>query len=324
MIFDRHTRTAFFVLCAVLLFSAVGFRVAVAALNITLQKQPVPLRDHFASIPSQLGEWRAGGEDRVLGEAVIESLGTSDYLNRRFVRETDNGMQVMELHLAYYTGEIDAVPHVPDRCFVAGGGLVLESLPQNIPMSVDTSRWRPNPQVVNDAGEPYPEMTFAHHLTGRPVTVHLPLGEYELRSSQYSDKAQPQLNIYAGYFFIANGSLTPTPGGVRSLAFDPTTQYAYYCKVQFTMIGRSETEQSEFIDAASDLTEHLMPHLMRCLPDWPEVEAAQRTERSSQRKNAAADAQASTIGRSPAESYMHIGTRHHTTRTRGPFQRDSF
>ncbi len=290
MMFDRHAKLALIVVCMVLIGSGIGFRVAVAALNITLNKKPVPLRDHFASLPQQLGDWSVAAEDRVLGEAVIESLGTSDYLNRFFARETDAGMQYIDLHLAYYTGEIDGVPHVPDRCFVASGGLVTEQLATNVPLSVDTSRWRANPTVTDAAGEPYRELTFAHHVSARPVTVHLPRGDFVLRTSSFRDQLNPDRRIWAGYFFIANGKLTPTPAGVRTLAFDPTEEYAYYCKVQFTMIADEDTQRDAFIAAASDLCEQALPQIMRCLPDWPEVEALQEySDTETQASNASAD-----------------------------------
>ena len=203
--FDRHAKTALIVACAVLIASGVGFRVAVAALNITLSKKPVPLRDHFASLPQKFGEWEVAAKDKILGEAIIESLGTNEYLNRLFTRVADGKRQHIDLHLAYYTGAIDGVPHVPDRCFVASGGLVIEELSSNVPMSVDTQRWRPNPRIVDAEGEPYRELTFAHHVSAKPVTVHLPRGEFVLRTSSYRDQFRPERKVWAGYFFIANG-----------------------------------------------------------------------------------------------------------------------
>jgi exosortase len=272
--FAGPARTAFITACALLIAGGVGFRSATAGLNIYLQKQPVELREHFATIPRVLGPWRAEGPDAQLDAATLESLRTDLYLDRTYVH-SETG-EVLKLHIAYYSGMIDAVPHVPDRCMTAAG-FKRSGLTHTVELPIDQSAWRYDPDVVSHrGGEPYPYVTFPNRITGRPITVHMPLagpGGFGLRVTPF---IHPQIaggHVYAGFFFIANGRITPYPVAVRLLAFDKTDRFAYYCKVEFTMGGDASLDEEQFHASVADLRHHLLPELMRCLPDWPEVES---------------------------------------------------
>ncbi len=281
MIFDRQAKMAFIILCISLLVCGVGFRAAVKYLNISLQKQPVELREHFATIPRAVGHWKAVGDDVVLDNATVDTLGTTLYLDRTYTRkDSEDQLVVLQVHLAYYTGMIDAVPHVPDRCMEAHG-MDQQSLPVNLPLDIDQSNWIRDPNLIHrKSGEPYPTAMYSHHVTGKPIRVRLPLGEVKLRTTLFGIPGDPDGRIYAGYFFIANGITTPNPWGVKRLSFDPRDKYAYYCKMQFTMSGGQELTQEKFRDAVRDATEVLLPRVMACLPDWPSVERL--TEDSSE------------------------------------------
>ncbi len=268
MLFDRQAKSAFLIASVTLALCGVGFRSAVGYLNVYLKKEPIELRAHLATIPKTLGRWKDVSEARPLDAAVIETLGTDQYLERFYVADDASGKGHLWIHIAYYTGMIDAVPHVPDRCFVAGGGLQLRALPHNYPLPIDRSGWRDDP-----AGLAYPLATFADRITGRPVTVRMPVGDFELRTTEFLGEDRPDVRTYAGYLFVANGRVTPTPEGVRRLAFDLSTKFAYYCKVQLVTSGR-DLEAEPFVALAADLLTELLPELIRCLPDWSEVETA--------------------------------------------------
>ncbi|HRP63874.1 MAG TPA: exosortase-associated EpsI family protein [Phycisphaerales bacterium] len=272
--FDRQARIAFIAACVTLAICGIGFRAAMAYLQIYLQKERVDLREHFATIPRTLGNWQAVGPDGVLDATIVETLGTDIYLDRDYALNGDVSQGLIKLHIAYYTGMIDAIPHIPDRCMLAGGFVptgrprVMENMP------LDISNWRYDPEVVNRAsGQPYPYVTYPHAVTGRTVMVRMPLGAFGLRMTPFEHPSMPQQRIYAGFFFIANGHVTPNPLAVRALALDLTDRYAYYCKVQFTAWGGSDFDEQAFADLVGSLTQELLPELMRCLPDWPEVES---------------------------------------------------
>ncbi|MCA9295659.1 MAG: exosortase, partial [Phycisphaerales bacterium] len=127
--FDSRSRLALIVSVVTIVLCAGGSALAVRQLNIVLQKSPVAMREPFQTIPRQLGGWEAQGKDELLGKAIVEELGTDKYLNRRYMKTVDGVPVVLSLHCVYYTGMIDAVPHVPDRCWVAGGGLRPLKLP---------------------------------------------------------------------------------------------------------------------------------------------------------------------------------------------------
>lgn len=271
MTFDRQAKYAFIIACATLAVCAVGFKAAVAQFGIYIRKQPVELRSLFDNIPTTLGEWEKVGESRRLSTEMVEELGTPFYLNRNYRKEGENDWSPVQLHLAYYTGMVDAVPHIPERCNVAGG-MVAQSQPRTYALDIDRSDWSTDELLNIDRNEPYQTATRRNPITGRTETIRMPLGDLELRVTEFTIPDQPDLRIRAGYFFIANGGATSSPEGVKALAFRLQERYAYYCKVQLTMAGGPEFTAEEYISACSDLLEELLPELMRCLPDWSEVE----------------------------------------------------
>ena len=274
MSFDRQSKAALVVACATLLICGVGFRLAVRDAQAFLAKEAVDLRSQLTAIPKQLGAWRASGEDRMLTAELEESLGTAKYLDRVYLREMDRGRdQSVMVHITYYTGIIDAVPHVPDRCMAAGGWVIVD-LPHNLALPLDRSVWRSDPQYINRAtGEFYPMVTFNHHVTGEIVSVRMPIGDFRLRTTEFRWSDRPNERIFAGYFFVANGRTTPWPEGVRKFAFDLTTRYAYFAKIQFTMIAGADSTSDGFVGIVASLADELLPELMLCLPDWAEIES---------------------------------------------------
>ena len=99
----------------------------------------------------------------------------------------------------------------------------------------------------------------------------MPLGDPEIRVFMFPSPETGGV-MFAGYFFITNGWWTARSEEIRLLAFDPTDEYAYYTKIEFSMIGDSDEDLDLFIERVSDMLNPLLPQLMRCLPDWSEVE----------------------------------------------------
>jgi len=271
--FDRTSRIALIVAVVVLIGSGLGFRVAVGMLNIYLQKQPVSLRDSLTNIPRTLGPWQAQGKDTVLDQATIEELGTDKYLDRVYVLRDGGQMYGFAVHVAYYTGFIDAVPHVPDRCFVAGGWNIVDGAARNETLPIDTSAWTLDGEHLDRYEQPYRLHTFSNWVTGEPITVRMPAleGSFELRTSQMQHNKRSSERLFAGYCFIANGCFTPSPDGVRAFAFDQRDQYSYYCKLQFVATVTPGMTREKFLELSASLMGHLLPEVMRCLPDWVEV-----------------------------------------------------
>ena len=267
--FTKSTTVGFVVIIGLLSIAAVGFQLGVQQLNIYLHKEAVYPRRDLAVIPTHAGKWRSIGEDRRMDKAGVEALGTEIYLNRTYDDQLSSTPAV-QLHIAYYTGQIDAVPHVPDRCMGAVGFVPLTAEPINVPFDIGASSWKTDPEYALEE-TPYPFVTKKNRVTGEEEIVHMPLGEFEIRTTQFSHPQLGDDHVFAGYFFVANGKTTAYPERIRLLAFDPSSKYAYYCKIQFTIRGSKNFTIVDFQKIVSELSSELMPDIMACLPDWPEV-----------------------------------------------------
>ncbi len=271
--FDRNVKPAFIAAVATLLVCGIGFRFAVRQAQAFLAKAPVELRNPLTAIPKRLALWEAGGQDQTLTVEMEAELGTRQYLDRSYVHDLGGRGQVVMVHIAYYTGLIDAVPHVPDRCLAAAGWVPV-GLPRNLPLPLDQTGWVADSDHLNrGTGVPYPLLTYAHNVTGDDVTVRMPVGDFKLRTSEFLGGEQLDQRIFAGYFFIANCLTTPWPEGVRKFAFDLSTEYAYYAKIQFTMLVDEDATLDGFAATVADLANEFLPELMWCLPDWAEIES---------------------------------------------------
>jgi hypothetical protein len=271
--FDARCSLAYLAVCATLAGSALGFRAAIEGLNVHLRKLPVPLRESLDSVPAVLGEWERVGEDVRYGADIETELGTKQYLLRTYERPGPEGRQRAQLHVAYYTGLIDTVPHVPERCWGAAGMIMTEQ-PHEVRLDVDGSSWGTSERVNAATGSAYPTTVVRDPVTRREQTVHMPLGTWDASVTEFQEERDTRHRVLGGYFFVANGRLTSSPYQVRNLAFDLTDRYAYYCKVQCTIVLPTESATDEaFAAMAGDLIGRAMPDIMRCLPDWPAWES---------------------------------------------------
>ncbi|MEL6795666.1 MAG: exosortase/archaeosortase family protein [Planctomycetota bacterium] len=267
-----------FVLLAVLSLAGLGMGWSIRTLGIHLEKLPIYAPDGrtLSSVPRETENWIAVGPDRIEPVEVLDVLGTLNYVTRVYKEKNPaDGEQprLVEFHAAYYTDQIDTVPHVPERCFV-GGGLQQTSESTVIPLGLDGSRWRPDP-FAPEGTEPVLSARTSNRWSPAPGTnVRLPVGieDVGIRTSGYNIPRQGE--IYAGYFFIANGGIATSAEQVRLLSFDLTNDYAYYLKVQFNASKRGNIQSAEDLASTSgELLSELLPDLMRCVPDWVEVRA---------------------------------------------------
>lgn len=259
----------------VLSVSALALGTLLEAMHVHLKKLPIEARDGIklhtmpTSIPITEPRWVQARPDEISSAEGVEELGTTNYLTRWYRRagSADEGAALVQLHLAYYTGMIDTVPHVPERCMV-GGGMELAGPSEAVAVPLDFSRLTPDPYAPKDE-------------VGRPVwmarsgethsRVRLPRGIEDLRMTctPFRDQSA-KATVMAGYFFIANGGVVASANDVRLLAFRLTDDYAYYVKVQF--MSSSVESAEELAAIAADMLNDLFPDLMRRLPDWVDVQ----------------------------------------------------
>jgi len=248
---------------------------SIRALGLYLQKSPIYPRTglEMRDIPAETENWRRVGPDRFESPEIEETLGTTNYVTRTYQEKNPPDGQAprsIDLHIAYYTGSIDTVPHIPERCFV-GGGMQIGGGTRVVDVPLDDTSWlsmRDAPEVME--GRAYTKTLARGSYSNRPgQRVLLPLDPsgIQLRVTEFSIPGRPSL--YAGYFFIVNGEHRSSAEGVRLLAFDLKTDYAYYLKVQFTS-QRVESAE-ELAEIAGDLLDDLLGELMLTVPDWAEV-----------------------------------------------------
>jgi len=248
---------------------------AIQTLGLYLEKKPIQPSTGLAltDLPSESEHWIQRGPDRFESGEIEETLGTENYVTRTYVRkdapEGEAPMSI-DLHVAYYTGSIDTVPHIPERCFV-GGGLQIGSATTTVPLTLDDSRWLPLEDVPESmAGRAYSAPLARGRYSNRPgQRVVLPLDPHELSLRVTEFEVPGGRDFYAGYFFIANGGHRASAEGVRLLAFDLKTSYAYYLKVQFN--SRRVESAEELAAVASSFLDDMLGELMLCVPDWVEV-----------------------------------------------------
>jgi hypothetical protein len=262
-------------LVAIMVTSAVAFPVLIGRLEIYLRKEPVPLRSALDSLPSRLGRWTMQGEDFEMTATMTEELGTDKHLTRVY---RDPSGDELTVHLAYYTGGIDDVPPVPERCFNAAGLTTLGSTMVE-PLVLEFEGATPTDIVNLKTGRRYDRISVRHPVLGL-LDVHLPIGESQISIVEAKDPKNERVTHVGGYFFIANNRYAARASGVKSIAYDPKERSAYYLKVQVTYQTKAGPDEAtrEYLPIVEDLLDDLVPAVMQILPDWPELERRQKTD----------------------------------------------
>lgn len=276
---ESRRRTRAFVVGALTLFiSAAALSLAISWLKLYYVKIPINVNLKCASVPAESEHWKQEGTDHIMPEATLETLGTHNYVDRAYVERDPKDPKhprTVLFHLAYYTGSVDTVPHVPERCFVAGGASITGG-PFVIPVPLNRDSWVEDTAASADnrAALGQKEATIYTARLGPTSSapgsrVRLPRGieNLDIRISEYTQGSDAK--TYAGYFFIANGALTSSAQNVRLLAFDLHSDYAFYMKVQFSAFNVKSPE--ELAEIASSFLSDMLPDVMLCVPDWTEV-----------------------------------------------------
>ncbi|MEE2972029.1 MAG: exosortase/archaeosortase family protein [Planctomycetota bacterium] len=272
--FGRHAVPAAIATIALLLTGGMGVNAAVDALGLHIVKKPVQPRAPLNTVPATLGPWQQVGEDQVFRDTVVEVLGTETYLQRQYAIEGDPRNGVLTLHLAYYTDLAGTAPHVPERCWSVHGGTSLRR-PNTIALDLPETG-RTIERIHQGSGEPYRVVPFEHPVLG-PQEIPLPSGPIALRTTMFTYEDDPSIRQLGGYFFVANGRTTDSALAVENVAFDLTSPYGYYCKVQLNQVTRATGDDdrtlARFQEQASGFMAELLPHLATVLPDWRDYES---------------------------------------------------
>ena len=163
--------------------------------------------------------------------------------------------EVVAIHMAYYTAIVDAVPHVPDKCWIVAGGTMVYRQAHTFPL--EGERYRDDPDS---------DGLLATSSFGNEVRIPEPEVEMIVFAA---DNADGHRNA-AAYFFVANGQFMASNTAVR-FSFDLRDRYAYYCKVELSFPGIKDPKEIE--RRAQAFLDDMLPEIMACLPDWTDVQA---------------------------------------------------
>ena len=257
------TQPAFVAAVLVLGIAAVGLNAAVKYLQLHFKKEPVALRQELASLPAALGPWKQVSLDQALEHETEEQLGTKRYIFRDYVDERIVGADaidafrdkpfkerekmvnqlralhpkgVVRLSVTYYTGLVDTVAHVPDRCYVA------------------------------NAYEPRPgENQFAEWpikgATAEPI---------EVRFINFEDQSgRSGATQSVAYFFHVNGHYESSPLGVRTSLANLLEKHGYYAKVETMTVVKNAADSAQVM---TDFLSYAVPEIEKMLPDWDAVQ----------------------------------------------------
>lgn len=263
--------TAAIVALLVLLGSAGTLGAIITTLKLQLKKLPIEPGSglKFHTLPEEFPGWKMVSDDVMSADAVAE-LGTENYVSRWYAQRTAGARKDdsvgLQLHCAYYTGMIDTVPHVPERCMI-GGGMEYAGDSKIVKVPIDISRLTPDPDHTPDARG----KLWMGRNDRVPSRIRLPYGieNLQMRVTPFRD-AGDRTTVYAGYFFIANGGVVPNADDVRLLAFKLEDDYAYYAKIQF--MSSTVESAEDLARLAGGMLDEIFPDIMMRVPDWALVE----------------------------------------------------
>jgi hypothetical protein len=157
------------------------------------------------------------------------------------VRSPSDPCRFWRLEIFYYTGGLDKVPHVPERCLVASGATLVPSLSGEVSFEVDgQGPWK----------GPLP-----FRRTGYEVSDRL-----RLNAKQYVQY----------YTFSLNGRPEDLWEKVRLKLNDPRLRYCYFAKIQFAPVGEV-TDIGRMDQAAQEFVSNIMPAALSMLPRVEDV-----------------------------------------------------
>ena len=238
----RLVRQRAFMLCVVVLaICAAGLHVGAQQLKWHFRKFPLPLQKPLDELNrAKLSPYKVIKAVKISKE-IEEELGTTEYIQWHLEDtslEQGDPLRYLLLFVTYYTGDPDRVPHVPDWCYVGGGGQI--STAENI------------------------ELMVPHNGTGKD---EVPMRILDIAESD----SMGQRHRAVGYIFAVNGTYRCTRTDVRMRLNRLTDRYAYFSKVEMSvLVGGVSREQ--LISALTRLAQKAVPVL--AAEHWPDWAAA--------------------------------------------------
>ena len=226
-------------------------------LNATFDKPPAPLAKPLPLLGATLGaagRYLAAGPDEVLNAETVETLGTADYLVRRY-RDTTLPAgapgAVVNLNLNYYaTGT--STPHVPEICWGGAG------------------------RVEARGGKNFFVVPGVKRRDGSTIDLPMRLVSFEpLPGKPTVSQTGAPLYDNVAYVFQVNGQYVAAAQEVMSLFWKASYRYAYHCKIEITPLDPADRQgqgvltctPEEAQKIVGDFVREALPEIEACLPD---------------------------------------------------------
>lgn len=260
---NRH----FVVAAVMLLVVGAGWNGIMAALKWTMAKSPVPwpegteVAEHrLTNFPEKLGPYIIIPDGTVeIRKEILDTLGVLKHeLNWYFAgifRDAHTrgeagwkGEHYVRLDVTYYTGLLDAVPHIPDVCLGAGGYTVIPGESGFVRISAPTA----------------------------PA----PWDDFRIYRTAYAGKGNKTAQYY---FFSLNGKPTADWKMVRGRLSLPWVNYCYFAKVQLGAFRpgyrklQPETDRDACDRISRDFLNYALPAVLRFLPSAQDVEKLEKS-----------------------------------------------
>ncbi len=236
---------AFIACLALLLTCALGLQGAVKALGYYLRKEPLPLQSVLDDLDERkLEPYKVQHKIKIENDDIVAELGTEDYIRWVFEDSTvksNDPTRIIEMFITYYTGDPDAVPHIPDRCILGSGGIIESA--RNTTIKV------PDCQAMEDT---------------------VPVRILDVVKVDRADVSEDGMLVV--YFFSVNGDFHCRRNRVRHRLNALTDRYAYFSKVEFYVRGGGADREEKALAAVEKLCRKVVPELVQShWPQWPPV-----------------------------------------------------
>jgi len=248
------TSKPFLIALGFLIVTAFGMGAATQFMQLKFRKEPVPLRRDLLEIPRELGHWRQISDDEPLDADIEHTLGTKmyvfrDYVDTRLVGETEieemmsqpnlerkcmlaiieqrKPQAVIHMGVTYYTGMVDTVAHVPDRCYIADG---------YAPTEYEERDWK-----ISESEKVRVRFINFEDATG-----------FTSRVSK---------NV--AYLFQVNGEMESSPLAVRRSLQNLFRSDVYYSKIELMTMMKNREDAARVMQ---DFLQQALPEIRKCLP----------------------------------------------------------
>jgi hypothetical protein len=165
---------------------------------------------------------------------------------KRLLQVIEQSMPKAVVHFAvtYYTGMVDTVAHVPERCYIADGYASTDSA---------TSIWKVG-ETVDAAGRKQDATLEVKYLAFEDATGF-----------------SSRINKNVAYFFQVNGAMESSPVAVRARLQNLFNANVYYAKVELMVtnlkgIKKDARTPTDAEKVMQDFMREALPEIKKCLP----------------------------------------------------------